>query len=362
MRGALTRILVTTDAVGGVWRYSLELCAAWRASGVGVILAGLGPSPDESQRREAAALPGLVLLDTGLDLDWTARNAESLEATAERLAEFARVFDVDSVHLHAPALIGNASWHVPVVAMIHSCLLTWWQAMRKEPLPVEFVCRIEATARGLRRADAVTAPSAAFAAAVRNAYRLGRTMTVIHNGRHPILLPAAMRSAGVFASGRFWDDAKNAAGLDAAARLIAGPVSAAGETRAPDGRRVQFDHVRHLGVLDDAELAKHLAANTVFAGLSLYEPFGLSVLEAAQAGMALVLSDIPVFRELWYDAAIFVDARDAHAVADGLAAALHDPQPMARRARVRSLAYERDRMALKTLRVHARLCGAAVAV
>jgi glycosyltransferase involved in cell wall biosynthesis len=362
MRRALTRILVTTDAVGGVWRYSLELCAAWQDSGVSVILAVLGPSPEATQLREAAAIPGLVLLDTGLGLDWTARNAETLAGAAEKLAEFARVFDVDSVHLHAPALVGHARWHVPVVAMIHSCLLTWWQAMRRDPLPSAFACSIEATARGLRRADAVTAPSSAFAAAVRDAYRLGRTIKVIRNGRQPMILPDVPRSPGVFAAGRFWDDAKNAAGLDAAARLITAPVSAAGGTRSPDGTRVAFDHVRQLGALDDAGLAEHLAGNTVFAGLSHYEPFGLSVLEAAQAGMALVLSDIPVFRELWHDAAIFVDAGDVCAIGAGLEAALRDPQPLARNARVRALAYDRDSMALNTLRLHARLCGASVAV
>jgi hypothetical protein len=35
------------------------------------------------------------------------------------------------------------------------------------------------------------------------------------------------------------------------------------------------------------------------------EPFGLAVLEAAQAGCPLVLSDLPGFRELWDGAALF---------------------------------------------------------
>ena len=45
--------------------------------------------------------------------------------------------------------------------------------------------------------------------------------------------------------------------------------------------------------------------------MPLYEPFGLSVLEAAQHGCALVLSNIPTLRELWSDAALFVDPHDA---------------------------------------------------
>jgi glycosyltransferase involved in cell wall biosynthesis len=44
----------------------------------------------------------------------------------------------------------------------------------------------------------------------------------------------------------------------------------------------------------------------IFAGPSRYEPFGLAVVEAAASGAALVLSDIPTFRELWDGAALFV--------------------------------------------------------
>ena len=49
-----------------------------------------------------------------------------------------------------------------------------------------------------------------------------------------------------------------------------------------------------------------MARTAVFVSPALYEPFGLAVLEAAQAGCALVLSDIPTFRELWDGVALFV--------------------------------------------------------
>jgi glycosyltransferase involved in cell wall biosynthesis len=47
----------------------------------------------------------------------------------------------------------------------------------------------------------------------------------------------------------------------------------------------------------------------VFVACPLYEPFGLSALEAAASGCALVLSDIPTLRELWDGAALFADPR-----------------------------------------------------
>ncbi len=56
----------------------------------------------------------------------------------------------------------------------------------------------------------------------------------------------------------------------------------------------------------------------MFTSLALYEPFGLGVLEAAQAGCALVLSDIATHRELWEGAAVFVDPADADGVAGAL--------------------------------------------
>lgn len=56
-----------------------------------------------------------------------------------------------------------------------------------------------------------------------------------------------------------------------------------------------------------------------------FEPFGLAVLEAAQAGCPLVLSDIPTFRELWDGAATFVAPGDVGGFADAVAGLLADP-------------------------------------
>ena len=61
------------------------------------------------------------------------------------------------------------------------------------------------------------------------------------------------------------------------------------------------------------------------AGAARFEPFGLAVLEAAQAGCPLVLSDLSTFRELWDGAATFVAPGDAQGFADAIAALLADP-------------------------------------
>src|SRR5690606_7562193 len=64
----------------------------------------------------------------------------------------------------------------------------------------------------------------------------------------------------------------------------------------------------------------------VFVSAATFEPFGLAVLEAAAAGCALVLSDIPTFRELWDGAAQFADPRDPAAFAAAIEALIEDPE------------------------------------
>ena len=95
-----------------------------------------------------------------------------------------------------------------------------------------------------------------------------------------------------------------------------------------------------LGELTSGELRAWLGKRPIFASAALYEPFGLSVLEAAQAGCALVLSAIPTFHELWEGAALFAPPRDAEAFAEAVRALLNDP---ARRRRMERAAQERAR-------------------
>ena len=73
------------------------------------------------------------------------------------------------------------------------------------------------------------------------------------------------------------------------------------------------DDARLLGVLHPEEMRRHLAEAAIFASPALYEPFGLTVLEAAAAGCTLVLGDIASLRENWEGAAIFLPPADASA-------------------------------------------------
>jgi glycosyltransferase involved in cell wall biosynthesis len=79
--------------------------------------------------------------------------------------------------------------------------------------------------------------------------------------------------------------------------------------------------VRSLGRLPDAELRAQYAAARCFIYPSLLEGFGLPVLEAHANGCPAVLSDIPAFREVAGDAAVFFDPRLGERLAEAVAAA-----------------------------------------
>ncbi len=345
------RILMTTDAVGGVWRYSVDLADGLAAHGVQTVLAVLGPAPGRMQRVEAEAVPGLRLVNTGLPLDWTAKSPAELDRASERLASLAALVGAEGIHLHAPALVGAVRWPAPVVAAAHSCVATWWRAVRGGAMPDDFAWRTAATEAGLLAADAVIVPTAAHGRAIEAVYG-PVSLQVVHNGSRPRRATAQRRPA-VLTAGRLWDAGKAAAWLDRAAAGLEAPVLAAGPTQGPDGPTAQFDHLQFLGNLGPDALAAEYAGATVFASMARYEPFGLAVLEAAQAGMALVLSDIPTFRELWAETAIFV-ATEAE-LGPALRQALATPASWAARAQAHAAKYSIERMAAGTLDVH---CGA----
>jgi glycosyltransferase involved in cell wall biosynthesis len=348
------RLLLVTDAVGGVWVYSLELARALRPLGIETVFAVMGPAPSRRQREEAAEF-GLV--DTGLPLDWLDTNPGEIRRAGEAIARVADHEDVDVVQTCSAALLADADFDQPCVAVQHSCIASWWAAVRGSTLPAEFRWRRELVDCGLRRAAAVVAPSISFAAETARLYDVLAPVTAVHNGRRANIADVP-QGHFVFTAGRLWDEGKNVLTLDAAAARLNAPFQAAGPAQGPNGARISLDHIDTLGDLSSACLAGLLAARPVYASAALYEPFGLSVLEAAQAGCALVLSDIPTHRELWSGAATFIASRDAAAFAAAIGGLLAEPAErdrLGQAARARSQHYSPERMAAAMADIYARV-------
>jgi len=343
------RVLLTTDTAGGVWNYAMELAAALEREGVAVTLAALGDEPSAAQRQDAE-LRGLPLRSFRCRLPWMAEPWKDVSAAGRWLRVLADEVGADLVHLNEPVLAA-LDWSVPTVAVAHSCVLSWWEAVLGEPAPRDWDRYRDAMREGLVAARAVVAPSQAMLRALRRHYgtRGGRA---IPNGRDPAGLQPEAKNAYVLTAGRLWDGAKNVATLDRAAAGLPWPVYAAGDSVSPDGQSITLACARPLGRLDRRRLAGWMSRAAIFALPARYEPFGLSVLEAALAGCALVLGDIPSLREHWDGIAIFVPPDDADLLRLALTSLIEDPrlrQTLAMRARRRALGFSGRRMALAYL-------------
>ena len=157
-----------------------------------------------------------------------------------------------------------------------------------------------------------------MAAALRMEHAFEAPVRVIPNARRDPGEAQTTTTKGkqelVFAAGRLWDEGKNIGALSAVAADLDWPVYVAGATQERDGNGPNLTHLNYLGRLDRQSMDRWLRQAAIYALPARYEPFGLSVLEAAMAGCALVLGDIASLRENWNGAALFVPPDDGEAL------------------------------------------------
>jgi len=338
---------MTADAVGGVWTYALDLARALAPHGISVALATMGRLPTPSQQAEAGTVPGLSLHSSAFALEWMADPWEDVARAGDWLLGLEREIRPDVIHLNGYAH-GGLLWRAPVLMAGHSCVRSWWRAVKGEDAPPAWDRYRAEVRRGLRAAGRVVAPTRAMLDALETHYGPLAAGHVIPNGRDLTAFMPGEKEPFIFSAGRLWDEAKNIGILAEASRELAWPVLVAGETAHPGGAAVAPPHVRLLGCLSPALVAAHLARAAIYALPARYEPFGLSALEAGLSGCALVLGDIPSLREVWGEAALFVPPDDADALHGALSRLIEDAdfrQEMAARARFRARLYTPERMA-----------------
>jgi glycogen synthase len=334
------KVLMTADTIGGVWTYALELARGLAERGVEVTLATMGDPLNELHHNKANRIPRLRVFESTFKLEWMEDPWRDVEKAGEWLLRLADRVRPDLIHLNGYAH-GALPWNAPKVMVAHSCVLSWWRAVKGEDAPESWDrYRCEVTA-GLAAADLVIAPSEAMLGSLAEHYgELPRTRVIL-NGRDASLFKPGSKENIVFAAGRLWDEAKNLDALETAAPRISWPVFVAGDNQHPDGGgELRAHHTRHLGRLSQRALAAWLGRASIYCLPARYEPFGLSALEAALAGCALILGDIPSLREIWRNRAVFVPPNDPETLADALNRLIENPDrrnSLASGARARAL-------------------------
>ncbi|GAA4742869.1 glycosyltransferase family 1 protein [Amnibacterium soli] len=177
----------------------------------------------------------------------------------------------------------------------------------------------------LNRADEVVTVSETVAGEIAEHRLTRRRVTVVPNAPDAAPLAAAApgpRSRSIVYMGAFIGY-KDVPTLVRAAALLPGwTLHLASRIGAAERGRLErvaaeaggADLVFHDGV-DEAEYAALLDGATALVTASLDEGFGLPVVEAMQRGVPVVLTDVPIFREVGGDAALYAAPGDAAAFA-----------------------------------------------
>jgi glycogen(starch) synthase len=355
------KILMTADPIGGVWRYALELCEALQPYAVQVTLATLGAELSSAQRLEAQRLPNVDLRESHFRLEWMSSPWESLSEAATWLLSLEREVQPTVIHLNH-LVHADLPWNAPVMVVGHSCVFSWWHAVHGQAPPDEWSRYRERVASSLHAANLVVAPTQAMMRSLHRHYGTLYRCQVIANGLDARRFRTGRKEPLILSAGRLWDAGKNVNALAQAAPEVWWPIAVAGAQTSPDGSTSSLDGIQSLGALPATELSRWYSRAAIYALPARYEPFGLTALEAALSGCALVLGDIESLREVWGASARYVPPDDSTALREALNRFSADPDSLhtfAALAHARASLYSAEHLAAEYWNAYRSLLGSA---
>jgi glycogen synthase len=318
-------VLVTADTLSGVWTYARELVSGLVSRGARVTLVSFGEIPLPEQTSWINNLHGLEYHPTAFRLDWMQEGEQDFADSSTYLANLVHEVKPDLLHLNQMCY-GSLRVDVPRVVVAHSDLISWWKVVYgREPKESRWLKWYRRTvSQGLAEADVVVAPSEWMLDMIHACYARADREQVIYNGRNPIYFnPNGSKDDSILAVGRLLDPGKQVSLLTQQTHPL--PVCIVGADGPIQGRKVSIradvkvatDDVRVAikGPQTEAQLRSLYSRSTIYAATSKYEPFSMHALEAALSRCAIIANDIPPFREIWSDSALYFRANDAGSLA-----------------------------------------------
>jgi glycosyltransferase involved in cell wall biosynthesis len=264
--------------------------------------------------------------------------------------------------LHGPANFVPRGGPFARVVTLHD--VAWRKLPHLMPAPRRWATDA-LVAPGARNAHRVVTVSAASRDDIVEEYAIpAERIAVVPNGIAPAPVSAGGRGRTILAVATDLPH-KNLAGLlEAVALLDDGPPLVIAGARTDSGglaalaRELGVD-VRILGAVDTQTLEGLYAEAALYVTATLYEGFGLPVLEAMARGVPVVCSDLPVLREVAGDAAIFTDPRDPAAIAAAIRRGLSDGEALVAAGRERAARFTWEAAAERTVEVYRDAAAAA---
>jgi glycogen synthase len=223
------KILMTTDTVGGAWHFSMDLATCLIDEKIEVILVAMGPPLKKGQEAEIKALKkaGVGFYHRDFRLEWMDDPWEDIKQAGNWVQSIYEKERPDLMHFNNYSLV-DLGWKVPTLLVAHSCVASWWKAVKKEPLPNRFDRYMETVQSAFDNANVVVSPSQAQLDVYRELYGSNSNQKVVYNGITPAPDYNSNKLPILFSMGRLWDDAKNVELIIKAAPKIAGEIFIAG--------------------------------------------------------------------------------------------------------------------------------------
>jgi glycosyltransferase involved in cell wall biosynthesis len=311
--------------MSGSWIYTRELVTGLVTRGIKVTLVSFGEIPLPDQTAWMDQLHGLEYRPTAFRLEWMGDAPQDLAESSAFLASVVEEIDPDLLHLHQ-FCHGDLPVDVPRVVMAHGDLISWSQAVQGcTPRNTRWLTWYRDTVmRGIAAADAIVAPSSWMLDTIRSTYGRARREIIIYPGRNPIFFnPYVSKDDSVLAVGRLIDAGKQVFLLTQHSHsspiCIVGSEHTAPVSRLPIRADVKVatnqTNIAIRGAQTEAQLRALYSRAAVYAATARYEPLGLSSLDAAFSRCAIVANDIPSFREIWGDAALYFHTNDGGSLA-----------------------------------------------
>jgi glycosyltransferase involved in cell wall biosynthesis len=252
--------------------------------------------------------------------------------------------------LHCPTYRGPVHTRKPLVVTIHDVAVfrhpeafpRWTREYSRRVVP-----------RVLRAATRVLAVSEFTASELVEVLGVPREkIAVTPNAVDDVFTPHGTRAEGEYALAvGTLEPRKNLAGAIAAAARAGVELRVVG-ARGWGGVEAQGERVRWLGELPDAELAAQYRGALCLVYPSLYEGFGIPVLEAMACGTPVVTSTGGATEEVAGAAAVLVDPLDVESIAAGIRKAIGTRDELRARGLDRARAFSWDETARRTLRAY----------
>lgn len=338
---------MTTDTVGGVWVYCLELCKALQKYNVEIHLAALGKWPSEEQEKEVETLENVTLYKSDFKLEWMQDPWEDVEKSRKWINCIYQTIQPDLVHLNN-YLPASEDWTCPKITVFHSCVQTWWKAVKGTSAPSMWDKYVDLVQDSLENSDVVVSPTNAILEEAKNSHHFTSKSKVIYNGREIQFSEKGKKEPIILCMGRIWDEAKNLKLLSKVAKRLPWPVYIAGNNEDPlTGEEIKLKNVIFLGKLGPKEVQEWMERASIFVSPTKYEPFGLAILEAAKASCALILSDISTLKEVWEDSAVYFNPIHPEEAEEKVLQLINNAEireEYAKKAKIRSENYSTEKM------------------